>query len=241
MRRWLVKFWYLFGLAVFWIVSLFAERLADAYELVPQDKQGFEKLRATIETFAVLPFHIPAYVFVISLLTIVALLYSLRSRGKKREAQPTEPVTAPEARIPLTPHDERLFQDFRALFADRGYMALYRDHHFLSPFPREAWLPLMRVADTWVDAAHTFSHPQLEAKALQFRQAAGALATAIATYTTPTDSQTHITTLNRRVDPENPPQWIRDEVEQIHSLIPAFVDTHEELLKLGNSLGAKLA
>lgn len=241
MRRWLVKFRYLFGLAVLWIVSLFAERLADAYELVPQDKQGFEKLRATIETFAVLPFHVPAYGFVISFLFIVALLYSLRSRGKKREAQPSEPVTAPEARMPLTPHDERLFQDFRALFADRGYIALYRDHHFLSPFPREAWLPLMRVADTWIDAAHTFSHPQLEARALKFRQAGAALANAIAMYTTPTDSQTHITTLTKRVDPEDPPQWILDEVAEIHSLIPAFIDAHEELLRLGNGLGAKLA
>ncbi len=239
MREWLRKLRYLIGLAVLWFISHVTERGVDAFDLVPKDKQGFEKWWATIKALPALLLHVPAYALVIAFLIFGVLLYWLRSRSIKPTAQPAVAVVAPEVPIPLTYHDEKLFQDFRSLFAEPGYVALYREHHFLSPFPRAAWLPLMRVTDTWTDAAHMFSHPKLEERALKFREAAGALANAIAKYTTPTDSGTHITTLPRREDPENPPQWVRDEAEEIHSLVPAFIDAHEELLKLGNSLGAR--
>lgn len=139
----------------------------------------------------------------------------------------------------LTPHDEQLFQKFRALFADHGYIRAYREHHFLSMFPRVYVTPLFEVVETWSDAAHTFSNKALEGKKIEFVKAANDLGVKISQYTTPTDSNSHVTVLPRNTDPENPPDWIRQEAEEINASVPLFVKTHEDLLKLGNRLGAR--
>lgn len=138
----------------------------------------------------------------------------------------------------LTPHDEKLFQKFRGLFSDHGYIRAYREHDFLSLFHRDYVKPLFEVVETWSDAAHMFSNQALEKKRVDFVKAATDLGLKIAQYTTPTDGNTHVTVFPRGADPEKPPDWVRREAEEINAAVPAFVKAHEDLLMLGNSLGA---
>lgn len=140
--------------------------------------------------------------------------------------------------IKLNEHDQHLFSEFRALFSDRNLIQVFRDHDFLISFPREYMAPLRTVSATWDDAAHTFTNKKLEEKRVEFVKAATELAMMIWQNTVPSYGGDHITVIPRGVDPENLPEHIRQEASQINALVPRFVSTHEDLIRMGNKLGA---
>lgn len=139
--------------------------------------------------------------------------------------------------IALTEHDQRLFAEFKALFAGKGLIRAYREHDFLQSFRQDYLVPLHTVAETWDDAAHSFTNKRLEKLRTTFVKAATDLAVTIAGNTIP--SGAFVTVIPRGMDSENLSDVVKQEATEINSKIKPFVDAHEALMREGNRLGAK--
>lgn len=150
----------------------------------------------------------------------------------KQAGTPSSASTRADA---LTHHDQNLVLKFRGLFADSGLYRLYQGHDFLLPLKKEATAPLYEVVETWTDEAHLFSHPELRTKQLEFINSANELATEIVRYTVP-DGNGNISVITRQMDPENLAPHVRAEAKAIDAKLPAFLQSHEELLAICNRL-----
>ena len=146
-------------------------------------------------------------------------------------------TTAVEFRkVTLTPHDHRLFAEFKSLFADRYLIPIYQSHDFLLPFRKTAVDPLYTVDAIWSDAAHSFNNKALERKRVAFVRAASELAQEIARGTIPKGA--YVTVIPREMDPENLAEWVKQDAQAINAKLPAFIQAHEELLRSGTKRGA---
>lgn len=136
---------------------------------------------------------------------------------------------------PPTNHDRELAQSFRSLFAGSGLFREFQGHDFLLPFRKAATVPLYTVVETWTDEAHFFTHPELRSKQAVFIAAANELAEEIVRYTVP-DGNGNVSVITRHMDPENLPEHVRLEARAIDAKLPAFLQSHEELLAACNLL-----
>lgn len=136
----------------------------------------------------------------------------------------------------LSPHDQRLFAEFKALFADAFLIPAYQSHDFLLPFRKVSVDPLYTVDAIWRDAAHSFNDKALEKKRVAFVRAASELAQEIAGKTIPKGD--FVTVIPRDMDPENLADWVREDARAINAKLPAFVQAHEDLLRTGTKRGA---
>ncbi|WP_440531809.1 hypothetical protein [Variovorax sp. YR566] len=146
-------------------------------------------------------------------------------------------TTVVEFRKPtLTPHDHRLFAEFKSLFADSSLIPVFRSHDFLLPFRKAGVDPLYTVDAIWGDAAHSFNDKALEGKRVAFVRAASELAQEIARGTIPKGA--YVTVIPREMDPENLADWVKQDAQAINAKVPAFIQSHEELLRIGTQRGA---
>lgn len=146
-------------------------------------------------------------------------------------------VGALGSKVPNSPtsHDREIAKCFRSLFADSGLFREFQGHDFLLPLRKAATVPLYTVVETWTDEAHFFTHPELRCKQAIFIAAANELAEEIVRYTVP-DGNGNISVITRHMDSENLPEHVRVEARAIDAKLPAFLQTHEELLAACNRL-----
>lgn len=135
----------------------------------------------------------------------------------------------------LSGHDRELAKTFRSLFADSGLFREYQQHDFLLPFRAKATAPLYTVVETWTNEAHYFTHQELRLKQAAFIKAANELAAELVRYTVP-DGRGYVSVITRDMDPENLPAYVRDEAKAIDAKLPAFLQSHEQLLATCNRL-----
>lgn len=136
---------------------------------------------------------------------------------------------------PLSDHDREIAKSFRSLFADSGIFREFQGHDFLLPLRKEAVAPLYSVVETWTDEAHFFTHPELRGKQAIFIEAANELGNEISRYTVP-DGNGCVSVITRQMDPENLPAHVRAEAQAIDAKLPAFIQSHEDLLATCNRL-----
>jgi hypothetical protein len=135
----------------------------------------------------------------------------------------------------LTSHDRQLAKNFHSLFADSGLFKEFQGHDFLLPFRKTATVPLYTVVETWTDEAHFFMHPELRSKQAIFITAANELAEEIVRHTVP-DGNGNVSVITRQMDPENLPEHVRAEARAIDAKLPAFLQSHENLIAACNRL-----
>ncbi len=154
--------------------------------------------------------------------------------GWKSSATPATTSYEPEHNT-LSGHNRDLAKSFRSLFADSDAFREYQQHDFLLPFRAEATVPLYTVVETWIDEAHYFTNPELRTRQATFIKAANELASEIVRYTVP-NGRGFVSVITRHMDPENLPAHVRDEAKAIDSKLPAFLQSHEDLLAMCNKL-----
>jgi hypothetical protein len=135
----------------------------------------------------------------------------------------------------LGEHDKTLFASFKALFSDSRVIKHYKEHDFLLPLRQSNLTPLREVVEQWEDESHNFVNPSLQQAKVAFLKAANALSEEVNRYTVPTDNGS-VSVITRDMDPENLPVHVKAEAKAIDARLPAFVQTHEELIRIGNSL-----
>jgi len=135
----------------------------------------------------------------------------------------------------ITDHDKELFKSFKSLFSDSGIITYYKEHDFLLPFNRNHMAPLTTVVECWGDESHNFVNTSLQEAKLRFFSAANALAEKISRYTVP-DRNGCLSVITHDMDRENLPDHVREEAKEIDSKLPEFVESHEALIRLGQSL-----
>ena len=146
-------------------------------------------------------------------------------------------TTAVEFRkVTLTPHDHRLFAEFKSLFADSYLIPVYQSHDFLLPLRKTVVDPLYTVDAVWGDAAHSFNDKALERKRVAFVRSASELAQEIARGTIPKGA--YVTVVPREMDLEDLADWVKQDAQAINAKVPAFVHAHEDLLLTGTKRGA---
>jgi len=130
-------------------------------------------------------------------------------------------------------HDVELYQKYIALFVTNGAAEFYRQHDFLMSFEEAYWTPLSHYVESWDSVEHEFVSWRLRRKHLKVYKAAKALGIAIATYTVPIGNGTL-----RSVKPDHVskpiPEGIKAEAKKINELRPAFVEAHQNFVRLAN-------
>ncbi len=139
----------------------------------------------------------------------------------------------PDAGV-MTDHDKELFRSFKALFSDSGIIKYYKEHYFLLPFSRNHLTPLTTVVECWNDESHSFINAHLQEAKIRFLLAANALAEEISRYTVP-DGNGCVSVITRDMDRDNLPSHVKVEAQEIDSKLPEFVQSHEHLIRLGQS------
>ena len=137
--------------------------------------------------------------------------------------------------VVITDHDKVLFRSFKSLFCDSGIIRYYKEHDFLLPFNRNYIAPLNTVVEHWDDESHNFVNASLQSAKVRFFLAANALAEEISRHTVP-DGNGNVSVITRNMDCENLPDHVRQEAKKIDSKLPEFVESHESLVRLGQSL-----
>ena len=135
----------------------------------------------------------------------------------------------------LSEADKQLFQAFKALFSEKNLIPYYKTNDFLLAFRRSHLDPLYEVNNQWGDEAHNFANEAMQERKRAFYDAAKELTEAVLKYTIP-DGRGNVTVIPLKVDQENLPPHIREEAKAIDAKVPAFIQAHEELMKIGNRL-----
>ena len=181
-----------------------------------------------------LPNDLPSFMWGAGVGALVLFLTGFLNKAGEHGFEWTKRKFTPDAGV-MTAHDKELFKSFKALFSDSGIIKYYKEHHFLLPFNRNHLTPLTTVVECWNDESHNFINGPLQEAKIRFLLAADALAEEISHYTVP-DGNGSVSVITRDMDHDNLPNHVKVEAKEIDSKLPEFVQSHEHLIRLGQSL-----
>jgi hypothetical protein len=129
-------------------------------------------------------------------------------------------------------HDRELYEKYRALFLSNGIAEFYRRHDFMATFAESEWAPLSNYVDNWVGPEFEFVDKRLNKAHAAVKSAATRLGVSIAKNTVPIGNG-HLRSVKPDYLPPGPtPDWIKREASEIQALVPAFMEAHDEFVKL---------
>lgn len=136
----------------------------------------------------------------------------------------------------VSSHDAALFEEYKSLFVRNGIVDFYRQHDFLMAFREDDLRPLSRYVDGWHTVEHEFVHKKINKLHKKVYESALALGVAIAKNTVPIGTGGHM----RSVKPNNmpvdmTPENIKEEAQEINSLVPDFIKAHESFVRYASS------
>lgn len=111
-------------------------------------------------------------------------------------------------------------------------MTFYKAQLFLAAFKREYSEPLFQFVDAWNTPEHESVDAEMEAARRRLYDSASALGQMIARYTVPTG--VGMRSVKPDYLPPGPtPDRVRQEAKAINNLCPAFVESHEQFVRIG--------
>ena len=130
--------------------------------------------------------------------------------------------------------DIQLFEEFEYFFVTNDLIRFYMEHNFLESFDRRFIEPLYKFVETWDNAAHQFIDSELENERKRLHEAANVLGGTIAKNTVP-NGRGLISVKPDHLAGGPTPDWVIRDANEINSLVPQFVELHENFIRLGRT------
>lgn len=142
------------------------------------------------------------------------------------------PQLRPTAAANGPTHDQRLYEELKALLAFDLTIRLFRDHDFGGPFSRAAIRPLFEFHDTWDSPEREFIDPELQEGLANLYAAGGRLAEALAMRTVPVGNGDFASVFsdNQRARGPRPPDVIED-ARVLNDEARQFVPVYEHFMR----------
>lgn len=128
--------------------------------------------------------------------------------------------------------DARLLVTFRELL-EPADIKFFREHDFLGSFPNEPMKRLFEYLETWTTVEHEFIDPAVEKAHGKFREKAKALGLVLSKYTTNHGDFSTVKPPGPQSGP--PPEWVKEEAQEINQKATNFVEAHQEFLKFARN------
>ncbi|MBT9491334.1 MAG: hypothetical protein IV107_03080 [Paucibacter sp.] len=142
------------------------------------------------------------------------------------------PQLRPTAAANGPTHDQRLYEELKALLAFDLTIRLFRDHDFGGPFSRAAIRPVFEFHDTWDSPEREFIDPELQEGLANLYAAGGRLAEALAMRTVPVGNGDFASVFsdNQRARGPRPPDVIED-ARVLNDEARQFVPVYEHFMR----------
>lgn len=133
-------------------------------------------------------------------------------------------------------NDAALFRELHDLLPSHGAIAFIKQHDFGGSFRLEDLDPINRFCYEWDNPQHQFNAPELEAQRADLLRAAKYFSNSIAVNTVPRSSGIQ-SAIPNHIDSDGPfPEWVKQDIREIHLAAEALVEEHEKMMRLGRQL-----
>lgn len=130
-------------------------------------------------------------------------------------------------------HDERLFQEFQAVFPFEPAVRLLREHDFGGPFAKAAIQPLMDFVETWDQPEKEFLDSELQDALTNLYKAAENMAMHLMDKTVPVGNMKSLSVFSDAQRAAGPrPSWVIEEARILNEEASQFVPVYEQFLRL---------
>jgi hypothetical protein len=130
-------------------------------------------------------------------------------------------------------NDADLFRQLHELLPSHGAIEFVKHHDFGGSFLLRDLDPIGRFCYEWDNPQHEFNDQQLEAQRADLLRAAKYFSHAIALKTAPRAAGIQ-SAVPGHIDSDGPfPEWVRQDIREIHLAAHALVDEHEKMMRLG--------
>jgi hypothetical protein len=130
-------------------------------------------------------------------------------------------------------NDAELFRQLQELLPSHGAIEFVKHHDFGGSFRLEELDPIGRFSYEWDNPQHEFNDLELEAQRANLLRAAKYFSHAIAINTVPRSPGIQ-SAIPRHIDSDEPfPEWVKQDIQEIHQAAHALVDEHQKMMRLG--------
>lgn len=138
---------------------------------------------------------------------------------------------APSAQREPT-HDQRLYEEFKAILGFEPAIRLLRDQDFGAPFQRKAIQPLLDFYETWDSPEKEFMDKELQISLATLYKAADELSNHLTGKTVPIGNGDFASVFSDQLRAQGPrPDWVIQEARLLNEQTSQFVPTYERFMR----------
>jgi hypothetical protein len=129
-------------------------------------------------------------------------------------------------------HDQRLYEELKAILGFEPAIRLLRDHDFGGPFRRKAIQPLFDFYETWDSPEKEFMDKELQVGLAALYKAAGELSNHLTGKTSPIGNGDFASVFTDSLRAAGPrPDWVKQEARVLNEQAGQFVPIYERFMR----------